>query len=97
MKRASIAITATFDESGFLGNLVEKLADRRNDPGYSFEKVQPGWLAIETSSLEAHVSGDIILADKKDLIKMPFVTCFLFTCTKRRRGEYKLTWANSLS
>ena len=97
MKNSYIAITAILAESKFLKNLVEKLAERRNDIGYNFEKVQPGWQAIETSSIEAYVSGDIILSDKKDLINMPFATCFLFTCIKRRGSEYKLTWANSLS
>ena len=97
MKNSSIAITATFAESIFVKNLVEQLAHRRNDIGYCLEQVQPGWQAIETSSIEAHVSGDIIFSEKKDLINMSFDTCFLFTCIKRKRGEYKLTWASSLS
>jgi hypothetical protein len=97
MRNSSIAITATLMEPRLLKNLVEKLADRRNDPGYSLQKVQPGWKAIETSSIEAYVSGDIVFSDKTDFIVMPFDTSFLFTCIKSRRAEYNLTWAVSLS
>ena len=54
----SLAITATLADPHILKNLVEQLAKRRHDIGYSLEKVEPGWRAIETSSIEAHVSGD---------------------------------------
>ena len=64
---------------------------------YSQEKVQLGWKAIETSSLEAHVSGQVHIANNADLVNMLFTTCFLFTCTKAKRQNYSLTWVNSLS
>jgi hypothetical protein len=97
MENSAIAITADFVESRLLRNLVEKLADRRYDIGYSHEKVEPGWLAIETSSIEAHVSGQMSLSSKDDEINMLFTTCFLFTCTKAKGQDYSLTWVNSLS
>jgi hypothetical protein len=94
---SNITVSATLIESAFLENLVEKLADRRYDIGYSKEKVEQGWQAIETSSIEAYVSGDIKHFENDDLIDLPFVTCFLFTCTKALGGNYNLTWATSLS
>ena len=97
IKNSAIAITATLAEPRLLKNLVEKLADRRYAIGYSLEKVQPGWQAFESSSIEAHVSGDINLSTETDRINMPFVTCFLFTCTKGRWLNYNFTWVNSLS
>ena len=97
IENSVIAIATSLAEPRLLRSLVEKLADRRYDIGYSFEKVQAGWQAIETSSIEAHVSGDINLATETDLIDMPFATCFLFTCTKGRWLNYNLTWINSLS
>ena len=97
MRNSSIAITATLMEARLLKNLVEKLADRRNDTGYSLQKVQPGWKAIETSSIEAYVSGDMVFSDKTDFVIMPFDTSFLFTCIKSREAEYNLVWAVSLS
>ena len=54
METLPIAINASLNEPYLLKDMVESLADRRQDIGYSFEKVQLGWKAIETSSLEAH-------------------------------------------
>ncbi len=97
MKTPAISITATLVESKLLTNLVEKLAVKRYDAGYSLETVQHGWEAIEISSIEAHVSGITRLSTEKDKVKMVFNTCFLFTCTKGTGKEYNLTWVNSLS
>jgi len=95
--KTSTAITATLAEPVLLKNLVEKLADRRNDAGHYFEKVQKDWNAIASSSIEAYVSGDIILSEKTDFVIMPFDTSFIFSCIKIKGGVYDLTWASSLS
>jgi len=97
LENSAIAITATLVQPRLLKNLVEKLAQRHYDIGYCLEKMQPGWMAIETSSVEAHVSGEINFSSKTGPINMPFVTCFLFTCTKAKGQEYDLTWVRSLS
>lgn len=97
MENSAIAITATLLESRMLTNLVEKLAVRRYDIGYCLERVQPGWRAIEASSIEAHVSSVVNLSTEKDNINTIFATGFLFTCTKETGQDYKLTWVNSLS
>ena len=93
----AIAITATLEELNLLQVLVEKLAECNLDIGYSSKKVQPGWEAIETSTIEVLVSGGINLAHEEELINAPFVTCFLFTCIKPLNGKYELTWSSSLS
>jgi hypothetical protein len=93
----AIAITATLVQPGLLKNLVEKLAHRRYDLGFCYEKVQIGWQADETSSIEAHVSGDINFSVNDEKINMPFVTSFLFTCTKGKGQDYRLAWISSLS
>lgn len=92
-----LAISAAIDEAPFLKDLVEKLAYRRADPGYSYELMPRGCKAIETSSLEAFVSGTLHVAGDGNFIQMPFVSCFLFTCIKTRKGEYTLSWSSSLS
>ncbi len=97
METLPLAINASLNEPYLLKDLVETLADRHQDIGYSQEKVQLGWKAIETSSLEAHVSGQVHMANDADLVNMLFTTCFLFTCTKAKRQNYSLTWVNSLS
>jgi len=93
----SLHITAIFDQPGFLETLVEKLADRRYDIGYSKTTVPEDSEAIETSSTETYTSGTVGIDDNDELINMPFITRFLFTCTKEEDGPYKLAWSASLS
>lgn len=97
MENQALSITATLVESKLLTNLVEKLAVKRYEAGYSSEQVQPGWEAVEISSIEAHVSGITKLSTHTDRVKMVFNTCFLFTCTKGEGQDFNLTWVNSLS
>jgi len=95
--KKSIHISATFDQPDLLADLVEKLAYRRNDLGYGTEKMPDGRKALETSSTETYVSGTIIVNESGEQIHFPFITCFLFTCTKEKNKEYKLAWGRSLS
>lgn len=94
---SSIAIIATLEEPSLLQILVEKLAECNVDIGYCLKQVQPGWKAIETSSIEVLASGGIHVADKNDFTNTSFVTSFLFTCIKTVEGKYDLTWSHSLS
>ena len=88
---------ATLEEPDLLQILVEKLAECNVDMGYSLRQVQPGWKAIETSSIEVLASGGIDVSDKNDSAHTSFVTSFLFTCVKPTKGKYNLTWSHSLS
>jgi len=94
---SAIAIIATLEEPDLLQILVEKLAECNVDMGYSLRQVQPGWKAIETSSIEVLASGGIDVSDKNDSKHASFVTSFLFTCVKPTNGKYNLTWSHSLS
>ena len=101
MKKA-LHISASFDKPDFLENMVEKLAQRRNETGYGRVKVPKGWEALETSSIEAYVSGDVTLSDAENKkvtapINMPFISCFFFTCIKENNRDYDLAWSMSLS
>lgn len=69
----------------------------RSDIGYSLQKLQPGWNAIEISSVEAYATININLSNNNEVIKIPAVACFLFSCTKPKRSKYNLAWATSLS
>jgi hypothetical protein len=93
----SLNITATLDQPGLLEDLVEKLADRRYDIGYSDAIVPHELKAIDTSSTETYISGTVAIADKDIQINMPFITRFLFTCIKGKQKPYKLEWSSSLS
>jgi hypothetical protein len=91
-------ITATLDEPALLQNLVERLAYRRYDIGFSKLAVPAGSKAIETSTTEAYVSGAMQIETGDDpIVNMPFITCFLFTCVKKSSDPYELSWSTSLN
>ena len=92
-----LQITATLDRPTLLEDMVEKLADRRIDFGYCNAAVPRELKVIDTSSTETYVSGTVAIKYNKEIINMPFITCFLFTCIKRKQKPYKLEWAVSLS
>jgi len=93
----ALEVSVTIDEAPLLKNLVEKLAHRHYDRGYSNQVVPDGWKAIETSSIEAYVSGCMDIQEKKGYIALSYTTCFSFTCTKVLGGDNTLVWVNSLS
>lgn len=93
----SLAISTTLYDASLLTNIVEKLACRRNDSPVSGEIVEPGWQHVGSSSLEAFVSGTAEISNGPDYFKMPFTTCFLFTCIRAKDQDYDLTWSSSLS
>jgi hypothetical protein len=95
--KKSLHITATIDQPEFLEDMVEKLAYRHNDLGYSKQIMPDGREALETSSTETYVSGTVAIEDAGEMINMPFITSYLFTCTKGKTGVYNLEWGSSLS
>lgn len=90
-------ITTTLDEPVFLEDLVEKLACRRYDLGYGKAIVPKEWEPLELSTTETYAGGVTALEEQDEIINMPFITRFLFTCTKSNGGAYKLAWSASLS
>src|SRR5678809_523579 len=96
-----LQITAILDQPELLENLVEKLASRRYDIGYSKEAVPQDWQAVETSSTETYVSGTLSMSGSMNnddaSVNMPFITSMLFTCIKGKENDYKLLWSSSLS
>ncbi|RYG54109.1 MAG: hypothetical protein EOO01_02490 [Chitinophagaceae bacterium] len=82
MEFLPIATSALFNEPYLIRDLVETLASQRPEMGYSHEKVQLGWKAIETSTIEAHVSGQLTLSDERDQAEVSFSSGFIFTCLK---------------
>ncbi len=93
-----LKISAALDQPELLETMVEKLAYRHYDIGFTKEKMPKGWEADETSSTEAYVSGTIELNDtNNEPIRMPFITCFIFTCAHGKKEPYKLNWSMSLS
>ncbi len=94
-------ITAILDQPGLLESLVEKLASRRYDIGYSKQAVPKNWQPVETSSTETYVSGTLSISGSMNnddaSINIPFITSMLFTCIKGKEDDYRLLWSSSLS
>ena len=99
--KQTLHISAAFDQPEFVQNLVERLAYRRYELGYSNQTMPGGLKALETSSTETYVSGTMALDFPVDTgeenINMPFITCFLFTCIKGKSDPYQLIWSSSMS
>jgi hypothetical protein len=97
----TLHITAILDQPELLESLVEKLASRRYDMGYSKQAVPKNWQPVETSSTETYVSGTLslsgLMTNDNAAINMPFITSMLFTCIKDKNKDYKLAWSSSLS
>jgi len=93
----SLAVSVTIDEIPLLKNMVEKMAHRRYDIGYANEPMPEGLKAVETSSIESYVSGNLDLLNKGDQISIAYTTCFTFTCVKSAGSDNTLKWINSLS
>lgn len=89
----NLHITASFDQPELLEDMVEELAYRssHNQDVNSLKE------AIETSTTETYVSGTVELSLDEEHIKMPFITCFIFTCIKENNEAYKMSWALSFN
>jgi hypothetical protein len=92
---SSLAVSTTIDELEFLEELVEKLAYSCRDEETTPEILQDGLESMRTNSIEAYVSGNVFLSGEQE-IKLPFITCFFFTCIKGQKRN-NLLWRNSLS
>ena len=96
--KKDLHLTASVDKPEVLENIIEELATRRYDIGYGSAKTPAPWHAIESSSVEAYLSGRIEFDyNETQRIRIPYITCFVFSCTKVKQDPYDLTWAISLT
>ncbi len=91
------SITSAFDNAGLLIAIVERLAGKHIEYAYQKTTVPAGLKSMDTSTVEAYVSGQSLVASQHEKISMDFETCFLFTCIRSSNTEYNMTWASSLS
>jgi hypothetical protein len=96
--KKNLHLTASVDKPELLEDIIEKLATRRYDTGYGKAQVPKTWQALETSSVETYMSGTVEFDyNETQRIRIPFITCFLFSCTKIKDEPYELSWSVSLS
>lgn len=96
--KKDLHLTASVDKPEVLESIIEQLATRRYDIGYGNAIVPTAWNAIDTSSVESYISGRVEF-DYNEIqrIRMPYITCFLFSCMKEKNKPYGLKWSISLS
>ena len=96
--KQNLHISASFEQPEFVQNLVERLAYRRYELGYSKQHIPRGLKALETSSTETYVTGTMAIdMPGEERINMPFITCFMFTCIKGKTDPYQLIWSASFN
>ena len=96
--KKDLHLTASVDKPELLEDMIEKLAMRRYDIGYSNAKVPDSWQALDSSSIESYMSGTVEFDyNDRQRIRIPYITCFIFSCTKTRQGHYDVSWSISLS
>ncbi len=96
--KKNLHLIASVDKPEVLENIIEQLATRRYDIGYGKAIVPNSWQAIDTSSVESYISGIVEFDyNATQRIRVPYITCFIFSCTKEKNDPYDLRWSFSLS
>jgi hypothetical protein len=90
-------VTAILHEPAMIRSLVESLALRNIISIHPVIEMEEGRRMMHSSFVEAYASGWLYFSDEKGLKHFPFESCFLFSCIKKHRGKYEMTWATSLS
>jgi hypothetical protein len=97
MKR-NIHLQTSVDKPETLEDIIEQLATRHYDMGYGNAKVPTFLQAIDTSSVESYISGNVEFDyNETQRIRVPYITGFLFSCRKGKNDPYDLVWSLSLS
>ena len=96
--KKNLHLTASVDKPEVLENIIEQLATRRYDIGYGNAVVPATWQALDSSSVETYISGTVEFDyTETQRVRIPYITCFLFSCTKGKHSPYDLKWSISLS
>ena len=92
----SLQITTAIDHPELIETKVKQLADGHYEPRHGNEDVD-NHEAVSTTSAEVYVSGIVAMNNLFEEINMHFLTCFVFTCIKRKDSNFKIEWSSSLT
>jgi hypothetical protein len=94
----NILIQANFDRPDLLQKMIEELVSRRYHHGLYNVVVNNSWRTMETSSTETFANGMLAISEPSvEPVNSPFITQFIFTCSKSSDEHYMLNWAMSMS
>jgi hypothetical protein len=80
-----------------LKEMVEVLATRKCDFRTKTIDYLSDFGTMESSSVEAYLSGENQFCEDHRMISMPYFTSFCFTCIRTKHTGYQLVWGISLS
>ena len=83
--KKDLHLTASVDKPEVLENIIERLATRRYDMGYSNAAVPAAWKAIETSSVETYLSGRIEFDYNDCNVSGSHISPVFYSVASRRR------------
>lgn len=92
-----LTVSASFDNFPLLESIIEKLSYRKTESHLPCFPAATGMEAIDTSCIEAYVSGSFLLSENEMFACSSFTSCFLFTCIRGEGGGDSLVWSSSLS
>jgi hypothetical protein len=92
-----LTVSASFDNFELLETIIEKLSYRKVETRLPDFPVATGMEAIDTSCIEAYVSGGFLLSENDQYACSSFSSCFLFTCIRDKEGGDRLAWSSSFS
>jgi hypothetical protein len=95
--KQNLHITASIDQQELMEDMIERLAYRNKGLGYAGVARTGEWQAVDTSSIEKYVSGTLEVDFENEVMHIPFISSFIFSCTKEDQNPYKLNWSMSLS
>lgn len=96
--KKKIDIRASFDQPVLLKDMVEKLAAKRSENFFGLDRALGEWQLVDTSCIEKYASGTVEFAfTNNEQLRIPFITRFIFSCTREADHPYRMSWGMSLS
>ena len=90
-------VETSINEQLLMKLIVEELAAKNHRESIAGNRLDENLVALDSSTQETFVTGNIDFEYSNMKISIPFLTGFLFTCTKSKRSYYEMEWVISLS
>ncbi len=90
-------VETSINEPLLMKLIVEELAAKNHNLCMAGIKLDENLVALDSSTHETFVTGNIDFEYSNMKICIPFLTGFLFTCTKSKRSFFEMEWVLSLS
>ena len=92
-----MTVLTTISGERLLKKMVENLAGMQYQAKNNLGRTVNDLTLIESSSIESYTAGENHISVGGEVIKMPFLTSFIYTCLKTEDSGYRLEWGISLS